>query len=236
MKKTVVITGAAGNLGQAVIRRFLQENYQVAAVTQPGHPNQIETLRQLAGPSDQIRIQELDVAQEAQTRQFVDDLTATYPKINAAVLLVGGFAMGGIAETDEALMDRMIGLNFKSAYLLARPLFLHMKEKGGGRIVLVGARTAVEANSGKGILAYSLAKTMIVKLADLFNVEGKAHGVVTSVIVPNIIDTPQNRADMPKANFDTWVKPEAIADVIAFACSPAAQQLDEPVFKIYGHQ
>jgi NAD(P)-dependent dehydrogenase (short-subunit alcohol dehydrogenase family) len=235
MKKTVVITGAAGNLGQAVTRRFLQENYQVVAVSQPGHPNQIETLRQLAG-ADQIRIQELDVAQEASTRQFVDELTAAHSKIDTAVLLVGGFAMGGVAETDEALIDRMIGLNFKSAYLLARPLFLHMKEKGGGRIVLVGARTAVEANSGKGVLAYSLAKTLVIKLADLLNVEGKAHGVITSVVVPNIIDTPQNRADMPKANFDTWVKPEEIADVIAFACSPAAQQLDEPVFKIYGHQ
>ncbi|MES2732399.1 MAG: SDR family NAD(P)-dependent oxidoreductase [Bacteroidota bacterium] len=236
MKKTVVISGAAGNLGQAVTLQFLQNDYQVVALTQPGHPQQVETLRQVAPNQPNLDIQELDVSKEADTQQFVDALPAKYPKVEAAVLIVGGFAMGGVAETDEALIDKMILLNFKSAYLLARPFFLQMKQNGGGRIVLVGARTAVEANSGKGVLAYSIAKTMVVKLADLLNVEGKAHNVITSVIVPNIIDTPQNRADMPKANFDSWVKPEEIAEVIAFACLPASAKIDEPVYKIYAHQ
>lgn len=236
MKKTVVISGAAGNLGQAVTRRFLREDYQVVALTQRSHPQQAETLRQITEGSSNLEIRELDAASEAESQQLVDSLAASCSKIDAAVLLVGGFAMGGVAETDEALLDKMIQLNFKSAYLLARPFFLKMKQNGGGRIVLVGARTAVEDHSGKGVLAYSIAKTMVVKLADLLNVEGKAHGVITSVVVPNIIDTPQNRADMPNANFNQWVKPEEIAGVIAFACSPEASKLDEPVFKIYAHQ
>jgi NAD(P)-dependent dehydrogenase (short-subunit alcohol dehydrogenase family) len=236
MKKTVVISGAAGNLGQAVTRRFLSEDYRVVALTQSGHPKQAETLRQVTENSSSLDIRELDAASEADAQQLVSSLAASYSKIDAAVLLVGGFAMGGVAETDEALLDKMIELNFKSAYLLARPFFLKMKQSGGGRIVLVGARTAVEAHSGKGVLAYSIAKTMVVKLADLLNVEGKAHQVITSVVVPNIIDTPQNRADMPDADFNQWVQPEEIAGVIAFACSPKANKLDEPIFKIYAHQ
>ncbi len=232
MKKNVVISGAAGNLGQAVTLKFLENGYRVVALTQPGHPKQAEVLQQSAKQNPSLETRELDVFDATAAQQFVDSL----PKTDAAVLLVGGFAMGGVEETDEQLIDKMILLNFKSAYLLARPFFGQMKQHGGGRIVLVGARTAVEANSGKGVLAYSLSKTMVVKLADLLNVEGKAHHVITSVIVPNIIDTPQNRASMPDANFDTWAKPEEIAEVIAFACSPTAAKLDEPIFKIYAHQ
>ena len=236
MKKTVVISGAAGNLGQAVTLRFLYEGDQVVALTQSGHPQQATTLRQMTENASSLDIRELNAASETEARQLVQAVADRYARIDAAVLLVGGFAMGGVAETDEALLDKMIELNFKSAYLLARPFFLQMKQQGGGRIVLVGARTAVEPHAGKGVLAYSLAKTMVVKLADLLNVEGKAHQVITSVVVPNIIDTPQNRSAMPDADFNTWVKPEEIAGVISFACSPEANQLDEPVFKIYAHQ
>lgn len=236
MKKTVAISGAAGNLGQAVTLRFLHEGYQVVALTQNGHPQQAATLRQITENAPGLEIRELNAARETDAQQLVHALAVSYARIDAAVLLVGGFAMGGIAETDEALLDKMIELNFKSAYLLARPFFLQMKQQGGGRIVLVGARTAVEPNSGQGVLAYSIAKTMVVKLADLLNVEGKAHQVITSVVVPNIINTPQNRSDMPDADFNTWVKPEEIAGVISFACSPEAGKLDEPVFKIYAHQ
>ncbi|MBC7922401.1 MAG: SDR family NAD(P)-dependent oxidoreductase [Ferruginibacter sp.] len=236
MKRTILISGSAGNLGQAVTGRFLRDGYQVVALSQLGHPEQAHSLRQLFNHHPDLDVRELDALNEKSARAFVDSLSGKYPTVEAAALLVGSFAMGGVAETDEALLDRMISLNFKSAYLLAQPLFGQMKQQGGGRLVLVGARTAVEANSGRGVLAYSISKAMVVKLADLLNVEGKAHNVITSVVVPDIIDTPPNRADMPGANFDVWVKPEEIAEVIAFACSPAADRLDEPVYKIYGHQ
>ena len=236
MNNVAVISGAAGNLGQAVTLQFLEDNYQVVALVEPGHSQQAETLRRITADSGSLAIRELDAFSEADAQTLISSLAEAYTRVHVAVLLVGGFAMGGIEETDEALLDRLLRLNFKSAYLLARPFFSHMKQHGGGRIVLVGARTAVEPRSGKGVLAYSLAKTLVVKLADLLNVEGKAHNVITSVVVPNIIDTPQNRADMPNANFDDWVKPEEIARVISFACSPAADKLDEPVFKIYAHQ
>lgn len=233
MSKKVVISGAAGNLGQAVTQQFIREGYTVTALTQPAHTHQAESLKKQVGAQEKLHITELDVLDEKAVEAFVG---SAGKDTDAAVLLVGGFAMGGIAQTDEQLLDQMISLNFKSVYHLARQFFTRMAAKGGGRIVLVGARAAIEAQGGNGVLAYTISKTMVVKLAQILNVEGKSKNVVTSIVVPNIIDTPQNRADMPNADFTTWVKPEEIARIIAFACSAEAAKLDEPVYKIYGHQ
>jgi NAD(P)-dependent dehydrogenase (short-subunit alcohol dehydrogenase family) len=85
------------------------------------------------------------------------------------------------------------------------------------------------------MVAYGLAKSLIFRLAELLNDEGKSHGVVTSVIIPSTIDTPQNRKAMPDANPDNWVKAEEIADVIYYYCSDEARSLREPVIKVYGN-
>jgi NAD(P)-dependent dehydrogenase (short-subunit alcohol dehydrogenase family) len=85
------------------------------------------------------------------------------------------------------------------------------------------------------MVAYSLGKSLIFRLAELMNAEAKGTDVVTSVIVPSTIDTPQNRKSMPDVDFNKWVKPEAIADVIHFYCSAGAAVLREPVIKIYNN-
>ena len=85
------------------------------------------------------------------------------------------------------------------------------------------------------MVAYGLAKSLIFRLAELMNAEAKGSNVVTSVVVPSTIDTPQNRSAMPDASFDTWVKPEAIAELIHFHCTDAAATLREPVIKVYNN-
>ncbi len=110
-----------------------------------------------------------------------------------------------------------------------------MLQQGYGRIFLIGSRPGLDAKNGKGMVAYGLAKSLIFRLAELMNEEAKGHNVVTSVIVPSTIDTPQNRKSMPDANFDNWVKAEDIADVIAFYCSGEGKSLREPVIKVYGN-
>jgi NAD(P)-dependent dehydrogenase (short-subunit alcohol dehydrogenase family) len=93
----------------------------------------------------------------------------------------------------------------------------------------------MEARNGKGMVAYGLAKSLIFRLAELMNDEAKGHNLVTSVIVPSTIDTPQNRKSMPDANFNKWVKAEEIAGIIYYYCSDAARSLREPVIKVYGN-
>ena len=97
---------------------------------------------------------------------------------------------------------------------------------------MIGSRPGMNAIDGKGMIAYGLAKSLLFRLAALMNEESKAKNVLASVIVPGTIDTPPNRKSMPDADFDAWVKPEAIADVIYFYCTEEAAVLREPVIKL----
>jgi NAD(P)-dependent dehydrogenase (short-subunit alcohol dehydrogenase family) len=135
-------------------------------------------------------------------------------------------------------------LNFETAYNVARPVFIQMMKQNSGRIFIIGSKPGLDARNGKGMIAYSLAKSLIFRLAELMNDEAKARlndavgqgkNVVTSVIVPSTIDTPQNRTAMPDAKFDNWVKPEAIADVVYWHCTDEASVIREPVIKVYNH-
>src|SRR5258706_7703257 len=112
---------------------------------------------------------------------------------------------------------------------------MQMMKQSNGRIFIIGSRPGLDAKSGKGMVAYGLAKSLIFRLAELMNDEAKGHNVVTSVVVPSTIDTPQNRKSMPDAKFDNWVKPEAIADVIYWYCTDEASVLREPVIKVYNN-
>jgi NAD(P)-dependent dehydrogenase (short-subunit alcohol dehydrogenase family) len=107
-----------------------------------------------------------------------------------------------------------------------------MKQKNG-RIFLIGSRPGLEARSGKGMIAYSLAKSLIFRLAELMNEEGKGTNVVVCVIVPSTIDTPQNRQSMPDSDFTKWVKAEDIAEIIYSYCTLQAAVIRESVIKVY---
>src|SRR5205085_1563631 len=139
-----------------------------------------------------------------------------YGRIDGGILLAGGFEMGEIDTTDGAALKRMFSLNFETAYYLARPLFQHMLQNGYGRLVFTGARPGLNAAEGTNKVAYALSKSLLFTLADILNQEAKGKNVTVSVIAPSTIDTPPNRQSMPNANFNNWVKPEQIAEVLAF--------------------
>ncbi len=223
--KTVLITGAAGNLGKACVEKFLAEGYKVLATVSPGQLLGYD----LAG----IETFEADLTNEDSVEQVITSITSTF-KIDAALLLVGGFAMGNIKDTTGIALQKMFSLNFDTAYFTARPLFNHMMKQSSGRIVFVGARPALNPADGKSTLAYSLSKSLVFKLAELLNAEGASNNVVSHVIVPSILDTPLNRTNMPTANFSDWVKPEEIADTIAYLCSDSGAAIREAVVKLYG--
>lgn len=228
MNKIAYITGAAGNLGQAVTEKFLHDGYTVYGTIYPGESMPART-------SGKFRIEEVNLANESDALRSVETAIKAYHKIDAAMLLVGGFAMGDIGHTDGDLLKKMYTLNFETAYNTARPIFSQMmKQVSGGRIILVGAKPALIASQGKDMIAYGLSKSLLFKLAEYLNAEGNANNVVTSVVIPGTIDTPQNRASMPDAEFGNWVKPEIIADTMAFICSDLGMALREPIFKVYG--
>ncbi len=223
----VIITGATGNLGSAVMTRFLNDGHHVSAIVSHGKSATLDSHKNLD-------VWEADLANESETNDIVAKIISKHTSVDAALLIAGGYAGGSVANTTDEKIDKMITLNFKTAYHVVRPVFEHMKKNGSGKIVLVGARSAISSVEGKHSVAYALSKSLLFTLAEMLNAEGSPAGVVTSVIVPSTIDTPQNRSAMPNADFGKWVLPKDIAAGVAFLCSPESTALRNPVFKMYG--
>jgi NAD(P)-dependent dehydrogenase (short-subunit alcohol dehydrogenase family) len=229
MKKNVIITGASGNLGRAAVQRFSADGYFVIGTVSPGGALGFEVPQHVVTAP-------VDLRDEKSANEFVDSAVRDHGTIDAALLLVGGYAGGDIGDTDGTTLKKMISLNFETAYYLARPVFLQMmKQAHGGRIVLVGSKPALEPELGKTSVGYSISKSMLFTLAEILNAEATGKNVVTSVIVPSTIDTPQNRKDMPKADFSSWVKAEEIAGVMSFIASEQAHPLTDGVYKVFGN-
>ena len=228
MSKNAIVTGSAGNMGTAVVKKLLEENFRVTGCVLSGessgdnenHPN-----------FDQY---EADVTDPEQCVALVKHAKQTYGDIDLAALLVGGFGMSSFEKTRLEDLHKMFKLNFESAFLSAQAVFHEMKkQKAGGKIILVGAKPALEKGASAGLTAYALSKSLIFKLAEHINAEGAEADIKASVIVPSILDTPPNRDAMPDADFQKWVTPEEIAKVVAFIASEASSALRDPIYRIY---
>jgi len=224
---SIIITGANGNLGLVVVKRLLNDGHHLIAGSGPSGAG-------ILPGNKQLEILKVDLLNEEAAKSFVESAIKKHPDVEAAILLVGGFAMGKLAETCKADLDKMINLNFYSAYHIVRPLLVHfLGRPQGGQFILVGSRPGLNAADGKDFFAYSMSKAMIFKLADSINVEGKDKGVSATVIVPSTIDTEVNRKAMPNADFSKWVPAENIADAISFSLSGTGAMLNDNVLKIY---
>lgn len=224
--KTVLVTGASGNLGRAVVQKFLEEGFQVVGTVIKGDIVPVVTA------DARFEAVEADLLNETATAAMVEDIIAKKGRVEVAVLTVGGFAMGSISETGSADIRKQYQLNFETAYHVARPLLVHMLQQGHGRLFLIGARPGMDMQNGKGMTAYALSKSLIFRLAELMNEEASGTDVVTSVVVPSTIDTPQNRKAMPEADFSKWLKPEEIAAIIYTRCSKGAFAKGETVIQL----
>ena len=227
--KTVIITGANGNLGSAVTKTFLEKGYRVIITVAN------DDMRKDVSPHEKLETHVVNLMHEEESTTFVNKIIATHGRIDAALLLVGGFAMGNISKTDIADINAQIQLNFNTAYHVARPLFGHMLEKGSGRLVFIGSRPALEPSAGKNMIAYGLSKSLLFKLAEYLNAEAKGKNIVASVVAPSTLDTEINRKSMPNANPDDWVKPSALAEVLEFLVSDRGGPLRETVLKVYNN-
>lgn len=217
--KTILITGASGNMGQALVKKFLTEGWKVAGTFVPNDPVKPE----FNHPS--FTGITVDLMNEADAASMVQQLVQK-SRVDAAVLTVGGFAMGDIASTSSAGIMQQYKLNFETAYHVARPLLTQMMQQHNGRIFVVGSRPGMNMKNSRGMTAYGLAKSLIFRLAELMNEESANTYVKTFVIVPSTIDTLQNRAAMPGADFSKWVTPQTIADTVFDYCNDDGSEKD----------
>jgi NAD(P)-dependent dehydrogenase (short-subunit alcohol dehydrogenase family) len=226
--KVAIVTGSSGNLGQAVVTKFIGEGYKVIGTVTSNDKSAPDF------PADQFEKMAVNLINENETGKFADHVISKYETVDVAVLTVGGFALGDIAGTTTADIQKQIQLNFETTYNIARPVFVQMMKQGHGRIIIIGSKPGLDVQYSKGMVAYGLGKSLVFRLAELMNDEAKGKDVVTSVVVPGTIDTAQNRIAMPDANFNEWVKPETLAEIIYMHCESHTMP-DETVIKVYGN-
>lgn len=222
--KKVLITGAAGALGGACVDKCVAAGHEVIAILSPG-----KTLK-----NEKVSTYNANLTNEQETESVIKTIIKDHGRIDIALMLVGGFGMGSVADTSGEQMNKMINLNFMTAYFTARPVFQHMMDNNSGRLVFIGSKPALESGGGKGMTGYTLSKGMVIRLAELMNLEGASHNVVSTVVAPSVIDTEDNRKAMPKADPSKWVTTEQIAEQILFVTSDQASPLRQPILRVYG--
>lgn len=228
MSKTVLITGANGNLGRAVVEAFLDEGWKVYGIDRK--KDALQTFRGNSNFNEKVA----DLLNEEECQELVEEIIRESNSIEAGLFLAGGFSMGSIGESGLDDIYSMIRLNFNTAYGPARPLFNHMMENGYGRLVFVGARPVLRPKEAVSKAGYALSKSLLFHLAEILNAAAGMKNVVSSVIVPSTIDTKENRLSMPDSDPSRWVKTGDIAAILKGLCGDTGSPLRETVLKIYG--
>jgi NAD(P)-dependent dehydrogenase (short-subunit alcohol dehydrogenase family) len=219
---TVLVAGGTGFLGTAVVRELIRTGHGVAATCV------VDAERERLA-SDPVELIEADLFDAGAAEAAVEAVA----DLEAVVNLVGGFADGPrIHETDPAEFDRLMQLNLRPAFLLARAAMPRLMERGGGAFLCVSARTALRPYPGGG--AYSVAKASVLALVNALDVEYRKEGVRCNAILPSVIDTPANREAQPNADHSKWVKPEEIAKVVCFLVSSDSAPTSGGAVPVYG--
>lgn len=218
---TVVVTGGTGALGSAVVRRLR------AAGARCHVTYVVDAELARFAERDSVELARVDCTSETEVQAFY----AALPALDASIHLVGGFAMANVADTRLADFEKMFELNAVSAFLCSREAIKRMRPRGG-RIVNVAARPALEPTAG--MIAYATAKSAVAAMTSALAREVAAEGILVNAVLPSIMDTPQNRAAMPGADFDRWPKVEQVAEAIAFLAGEANAITSGALVPVYG--
>jgi NAD(P)-dependent dehydrogenase (short-subunit alcohol dehydrogenase family) len=221
--KVIVVTGASGALGKVVAEVALAQGARVAGVDHapsqlPATPNRIE----LGG---------VDLTDAAQAKKAIDAAAEHFGRLDALINIAGGFAFESVAEGDPKTWQRMYALNVLTALNASRSAIPHLEASSAARIVNVGAMGALQAGAGMG--AYAASKAGVHRLTEALAAEWKGK-ITVNAVLPSTIDTPANRASMPKADFAKWVRPEERANVILFLVSDAASAVTGVLLPVSG--
>jgi len=220
MPRVALVTGGSGALGSAITRRFLAEGAVVCV------PWIVEAERQRleasvdAAARPRLMVERCDVGDDAAMGALVARVRERHGRIDVLVTAVGGFAMGGLVDTDRATWDAQLHLNLTTAYVACRAVVPGMLAAGGGRVVAIASRAVVPPAGG--FIAYTVSKAGVIALVQALAQETRGRGVTVNAVLPSTMDTPANRAAMPDADPKTWTPVEAVADGVAYLAGDSA--------------
>jgi NAD(P)-dependent dehydrogenase (short-subunit alcohol dehydrogenase family) len=222
--RAIVVTGGTGALGRAVVGALLAAGARC-------HVPYIAEAEAAAFPHNDgvTLVGKCELTSEADVARLYDGVTDLWASIHIA----GGFAMGSVADTDKAGMMHMLNMNFVSCYLCCRAA-VRSFGASGGRIVNIAARPALEPRLGGGMAPYAASKAAVAAFTQSLAAEMAGRRILVNAVAPSIIDTPANRAAMPKADHAAWPTPEQIAATIAFLASPENQVTTGAVVPVSG--
>ena len=221
--KVVVVTGASGALGKVVAEAALARGAKVAGVD--------HAASQISATANRIEFGGVDLSDAAQAKKAIDAATSHFGRLDALINIAGGFAFETVTEGDPKTWQRMYALNVLTALNASRSAIPHLAASPSARIVNVGAMAALQAGAGMG--AYAASKAGVHRLTEALASEWKGK-VTANAVLPSIIDTKANRADMPKADFSKWVTPQELAEVILFLASDAASGVTGALIPVGG--
>ncbi len=227
----VLITGAAGNLGQAVTRAFAASG-AVLALTDGDEARLHAVTTELALPAGRCRAYAADLIKHPAALALGQRASAELGRIDVLVNIAGGFRMGPVHETPEATWDLLLDLNARTVFNMAHAVVPGMIRRGGGRIINIASRGALGGAAGIGV--YAAAKAAVLRLSESMAAELREHRINVNCVLPSMIDTPQNRQAMPTADFSAWVKADSLAEVILFLASPGARDISGAAIPVYG--
>jgi NAD(P)-dependent dehydrogenase (short-subunit alcohol dehydrogenase family) len=228
MAKTALVTGGTGGLGTAVVARLLDDGWRVVV------PWVVERELERVPSHDRLHLIQADLSDADAVAGVVKTCSQeSGTPLRGLVNLVGGFASGGrVHETPLSEFEDQLRLNLRPTYRVTAAALPRLIAAGGGSIVCVGTRAALQPVPGAA--GYIASKAAVIAFAQAVAVEYRDDGVRCNVILPSVIDTPGNRASMPDADHDRWVKPAEIAGVIAHLLSDDSSPVSGAAIPVYG--
>lgn len=234
MAKTLVVTGAAGALGSALVRHLVGEGHKVVALDTPRGKDRLAALEQELRGS--CFGHSMDVASALEWIEVVGRIEKEIGAPDGAVLVAGGWQGGSPfhAEVDDSTWRAMMSMNLDTAERSMRALLPGMVARRSGSVVVIGSRAVERPWTSGGAAAYAASKAALVALAQVVASEVLDHGVRINAVLPSALDTPANRASMPGADPTRWVSTESLSQVIAFLLSDGARDISGAAIPVYG--
>lgn len=228
----VVITGAAGTLGHAAARAYLQAGAHLVIVGFDEHRLE-DRFPELIGRSDHLFAAPVDLADIESVGSLADQVKEKFGRADILLNIAGGFKSGDpVHELDPEAWESMMRMNARTVLLASRAFLPMMLEQGRGKVINIGARPGLKGRAG--MAPYSASKSAVIRLTESISAEVKHQGINVNCIIPGTIDTPGNRASMPEADFSRWIQPEALVDVMMFLTSDEARALHGAIIPAYG--